>query len=490
MPEQIVRDRIDYLPIWPDHFHQGLPAQLIQTANILQAAFPKARLLLANYQPKLRTLLAEAGLGTLSYWTAFDQLQQVSEFDQQPLALADFTWPAGARFVRLYDRVTVLVGQRHYATVFFHYPKASVIDRINLLDRGQIAQQLTIDDRGFVSRVLTFEAGEIRRADYLNPAGAVVMSEDYQTGAVRAQLPDGHVQDYANLAALQSVLMKDYLQQATAPLVTDYSLQHQDWLAQSQRTAPVHYLVSERAAFTDLSAFATLAATKSIISPYYLTGPAGLLPARLTDRLQMAGIELATIANQAVSQNTAQAQPKEHCIIYVNLQHLQGPDRQALLDSLLALANEYERFVFILEAGAQLPVAQQYLQEQLAHLTALAQAASSLVDRFVWATANDEESRQAFLQTATAVVDWQPLPDLSLASSALALGLGTLTRRRTVYQYDEALVCADLTQLRAAIIRLLDPNNREKGQQLALEQRVAFDQSHCAAHYRQLIGQQ
>ncbi|WP_294976847.1 accessory Sec system protein Asp1 [uncultured Leuconostoc sp.] len=145
-------------------------------------------LILVDYLPKLRQILSDKAIESAQTWSVYDLLQQISIKEAKPVALSDFSWPENAQFVYMTDCINVQVAGKYFATISLEYPAWTRFEKVDLWSGDRHTQELLIDDRGFISRVTTFDDNAaILRRDYLTPSGDVAVQEDYTTGVVMTQ---------------------------------------------------------------------------------------------------------------------------------------------------------------------------------------------------------------------------------------------------------------------------------------------------------------
>ncbi|QEA59839.1 accessory Sec system protein Asp1 [Leuconostoc koreense] len=187
------------IPQFNDSIHQ---------AQLFLEQGQKVTFILCNYLPKLRGILSNKNIDKVSVWSAFDVLQHIDLSAPRPVALNDFTWPDYAQFMTLADRILVNVSGRHYATIWRNQLS---FDHIDLFTNDMMTQQLIIDDRGFVSKVIVFDEGNKIRTDYLTPSGDIALQEDELTGLVTTQQLWTEQTQFSNMTVLIRKLVSDYL---------------------------------------------------------------------------------------------------------------------------------------------------------------------------------------------------------------------------------------------------------------------------------------
>ncbi|MFR8086197.1 MAG: accessory Sec system protein Asp1, partial [Leuconostoc gelidum] len=143
----------------------------------------------------------------------YDLLQQISLKDAKPLALSDFSWPENSQFVYMTDCINIQVSGKHFATIGLEYPTWTRFEKVDLWTDDVRTQELLIDDRGFISRVTTFDDNKtVLRRDYLTPGGNVAVQEDCTTGLVTTQQTWTTQTTFTNMAELVAAALTYHLQ--------------------------------------------------------------------------------------------------------------------------------------------------------------------------------------------------------------------------------------------------------------------------------------
>lgn len=471
---------ISLLPTWQENSNSKneVDSSLALTKLFLRAE-DQVTVIFANYLPRLRTWLGQAQIEAIQYWSAYDELQQVTQKDRQPLDLTDFTWPKNAEFVRMYDRIVVLVDLAHYATIYFTYPKADLIDRIDLLQNGQVAQQLTIDDRGFVSRVLTYQEESLKTIDYLSQSGAVVATENCQTGQVQALLPDGSEQTFAEMGALIEHLVVLHIQSLSdQTLLVEPSVKNLAIAQQIQGDKRVLVLdypfygaeISQELGPNDLLSFQTVT---------------GQVPLSSAFNLAHQPIVLGPFAVDLATKN---AVPKKHFVCYWRLGSLSVDYANHIFTTLFDLAIEHEDLVIIVENDMWQVGFQQLLTEKLGQLaqsqTLPFERLETLPAQFVLLDWQAPKKRQEYLQTASVVIDLADEVDLSLQAQALAHGLPSLTKTQTAYQAPEMKHIQSVSDIVTSLNWLFDQQNWQGVQDSLIKVQSDYASDALAAKWR------
>nr|WP_274381076.1 accessory Sec system glycosyltransferase Asp1 [Fructobacillus papyrifericola] len=387
-------------------------------------------LILPAYLPKWQTTARQMGLEKLSFWSPFDALQKVKKTGRKPLQLNDLTWPEDAQFIRMFDRVVVLSKMTHYANVFFAYPMADQLDRVDLLEKGKLKQQLTIDDRGFVSRILDYDQGRLVKLSYLSEGGAVVAEQDYQSGHVRALLPDGQINEYDQMADLLVQLTTAYLavQEPAAALVADSTLNRK---------------IAEQVAFDRLLWWTGQTPemgvspdwqglSKSVTRLQSQQAPAQAETDEVAAEKRSQASEL--IAPYAVTKSTL-LQKKQETILYCQIGDVgQGEQAKLIKQALDFVLKKADRTVVFegelapMVLPAMLDDALKALDEQKTE-----GEVAALKAHFVFLGKQAPAGRLAYLATASLYLDLSRQPDLSVLAETVGLGLPALTKVQTAY---------------------------------------------------------
>ncbi|MCO0832191.1 accessory Sec system glycosyltransferase Asp1 [Fructobacillus sp. W13] len=449
---------ITIMPSWGDNYQVQKQDNEQAIVSLLQEQ-EELFLLITSYQPKLKTSLNEQKLGGTPYWTAFDALQRVTLKDKKPLQVDHLTWPENAHFIRLFDRIVVLADNKLYANIFFTYPKGDQIDRVDLMEGGELKQQLTIDDRGFVSRVVLFEGGQPQAIHYLSQGGFVVAKENFASGVTQALLPDGQEKTYASMNALIDELTLAYLnaEQNEQLLVFD---SEQNWRVMQQ--ASVDHVA------------------------YWL--PETNLPVEKAEQLQ--GMKnITTLSSQAngsvdtlLSPYSVPAKPVAHPrdqeLIYIKLGDMAQDQQETLVEQAFFLATKVDNRTFIFEShNANL--------ELEAKLNDMVQARSQafhwedgqdavLRARFVFLMQQRPEQRDNYFKTCSAYVDLSEEPSLQALAQATAYALPVLTKGQNVYQQPVYLDQTAGQSFETALVDLLEKAKDDDFKQELNEKRANF----------------
>lgn len=410
--------------------------------------------LFSNYFPKLRTWLGQAEIEDVKLWSVYDYIQRVTLTDRNPLQVNDFTWPAADEFIRMYDRIVVLVGHQPYANIFFTYPKADLIDRIDFLRNGQVYQQLTIDDRGFVSRALFYQGNTLVKAEYLSQGGQVVMVHDYTTSQIQVQWPDGRTENYFNITDVAQAALSEWLAQQGEDdwvVLVEPSSENLALAKAAERQHPVFVLnypflgarPDQQVSSAELLNF------KTISGQHQISSIDGLVqePAKV-------------LAPFTIDHDIAESRPQEDFVAYWRQGLVDSGKIRKYLNTLVDLAVENANFVTIIENDRW----QESMQPVLTDLINQKQADQHLDDdqvrrltgQFVLIDWQSKEKRQSFLQTAAVVLDLAVDTDLVLQSQALAVGVPALTIVQNAYQKADNRPISSATELRDRLEALLD----------------------------------
>ncbi|MBS9338462.1 accessory Sec system glycosyltransferase Asp1 [Fructobacillus sp. M2-14] len=427
------------MPSWGDNYQVKKSDNEQAIVSLLQEQ-EDLFLLITSYQPKLKSSLNQQKLGGTPYWTAFDALQRVTLKDKKPLQVDHLTWPSNAHFIRLFDRIVVLADNRLYANIFFTYPMGDQIDRVDLMENNELKQQLTIDDRGFVSRVAQFENGQPKEISYLSQGGFVVAKEHFNTGVVEALLPDGQEKTYSSMNALIDELTLAYLnaKQNNELLVFDSD---QNWRVIKQASVEnVAYWLPE--SNVPVQKAEQLKAMKNVTTlSSEDNGAADIL-----------------LSPYAVEKKPV-AQPKDQELIYINLGDLALPKQQDLLRQAFHMATMADDRTFIFEGmDASLELAgmlNKMVQERSEAFGWEEGQDAVLKARFVFLQAQSKKGRNNYLATCSAYCDLSESPSLQALAQATSFALPTLTKGQNFYQQQVYLKQDDTMSFEETLLSLL-----------------------------------
>lgn len=137
------------------------------------------RLMVLNYQPHFRYYLHKQDLLQTTYWSFFDDIQNISAVNVKPLSFKELNWPDNVHF--LYSPFAILVrrGNIDFATI--HFAQDGNLFYIEFLEEGRVTKHYLFDDRGFLSSILYFDTeGHDLFQDYLNESGVWQVREHLQ----------------------------------------------------------------------------------------------------------------------------------------------------------------------------------------------------------------------------------------------------------------------------------------------------------------------
>lgn len=144
----------------------------INQVRMFQRAGEPTSLLVPVYFPDLRYFAYEEGVYGVPIHSLFDDLQGIDPATPTYLLnYRDFDWPQGAEFIYGIFNLLIYVNGQPYARCF-HDDEGVLIKIDRMAPDGRVTQSIDLDDRGFVSRAITFgEDGSFQRAEYLDPQG-------------------------------------------------------------------------------------------------------------------------------------------------------------------------------------------------------------------------------------------------------------------------------------------------------------------------------
>ncbi|MDD9138373.1 accessory Sec system glycosyltransferase Asp1 [Fructobacillus sp. CRL 2054] len=453
------------IPSWPNNFQIGQEDKQLNALIQQVQSQTEPFLVLPTYLPKWQSMRRQLGLVDVPYWSAFDALQKVSVKEKRPLQLEDLTWPKDAQFVRMFDRIIVLSGTTIYGTVFFTYPKADQIDRIDLLKKGKLSQQLTVDDRGFISRVLNYKDGQLTKASYLSQSGAVVAEQDCLTGQVQAILPDGRKVSYSQ--------MIDLVQELTVAYLKAHH-QGEALVANSE----LNYRIAQQVSFNRLFLWAGQEDAADLQDSWRSVS---------TD-VQILQSQVSSVSGDDADSGVLIApypvhpkelvQRKNQTVLYIKVGDLDSSKQATLMDQAVKLFNQDENRTVIFE-GATVPATfparlEQALSEQLVDLHLDEQLLTEAKAHFVFLGEQSVKSRLQYLATSSLYVDLSKQPDLEVLATTVALGLPTFTAVKTAYSLLDGFDSVEPEELSDKVTNLLTAEGWQQAQEQLIQQQAGL----------------
>lgn len=210
----------------------------VNQIKMFHQAEEEVRLMVFNYQPQFRYYLHKQGLLQTRYWSFFDDIQNISRLDVQPLHFKDLNWPENVQF--LYSPFAVLArqGQKDLATI--HFAQDGNLFYIEFLEGDRISKHYLFDDRGFLSSILYFDQqGREWYQDYLNESGMWQVREhlqEHEAGRIEVNPYADHIfqqryyDDWPDLLRERLLLVRQQEMELEDTLVVASHEQHNDLL--------------------------------------------------------------------------------------------------------------------------------------------------------------------------------------------------------------------------------------------------------------------
>ncbi|CAK8054181.1 accessory Sec system protein Asp1 [Eupransor demetentiae] len=466
---------LNIMPDWQRYLNEvpQMDPSVYQARLFLVKKYP-VRLILRDYLPKMRALLVANQLTDVSYWSAFDYLQHVNIQEQQPLAVNDFTWPAGAEFVRMYDRVVVMVDRAQFATLWPTYPDATMYDRVDLFENGQLKQQLTLDDRGFVSRILNFEGQALQRIDYLTPSGDVAAQEDCTTGRVTTQQQWTDQRSFANMTELINEIVHRYLATLPADDVVIASQTRRNVAALADVQLAARLIMSNEATHAEATIDLPAAAQETVFSR----------PSDLKKFKERYGdSKPATwIAPYVTNPDTKRTATRDVLPIYWRIDDLSLPLQKAAMERFMQLAEFNTRISVVISGKGDFSALRQLLNDKLALMADEDEKNQSKRDvfaaQFEFKGYLSEKQYLDYFNSGYLLVDLDLHPNTFLQALALTKGMPQINTVKTPYVEDgqNGKIIRDTAQLMIALNKYVDDSQIWfSAQQAATNQAYKFD---------------
>ncbi|MTB57708.1 accessory Sec system protein Asp1 [Streptococcus uberis] len=157
-------------PLWFRVYERMVFDDTINQYRMFENAGEEGRLLILNYHPQLRYFLHKQSLAGTSYWSFFDDVQNIQQHETKAIDFKVLNWPEDISFFHSPFAVIAKSQGRVYAHIQF--AENGNLLQIEILGDGYTERIYYFDDRGFLSSLLFLdESGQKVRQDYLNTNG-------------------------------------------------------------------------------------------------------------------------------------------------------------------------------------------------------------------------------------------------------------------------------------------------------------------------------
>ncbi|UXR78484.1 accessory Sec system protein Asp1 [Staphylococcus sp. IVB6227] len=167
------------------------------------------QLIILNYAPDLRTFLHRYDLYDVEYWSVFDDIQGFTHRTPRAVDYRELNWPEGTAFLQMSQMIRACMPNEMYANI--HFNQDGYVIWIEVFQQNTLRYRYLIDDRGFVSSVIFFDAfGDEVQQRYLTGEGDWIIQECLKSGSV---LVNARYQDYFKHNQYQSMtsVIHEYL---------------------------------------------------------------------------------------------------------------------------------------------------------------------------------------------------------------------------------------------------------------------------------------
>ena len=141
----------------------------IHQIRIFQSENLPVQLLLPAYMPHARYLLHRQDIFETDYYSVFDEIQGIQSKEMQVLQIKDLDWEPDCEFV--YTPFLIMVRRQGQLYAHVEFGVEGFISFIKFFKDDQLEKFYIFDDRGFVSSITYYEAGQPLYQDYLQPDG-------------------------------------------------------------------------------------------------------------------------------------------------------------------------------------------------------------------------------------------------------------------------------------------------------------------------------
>ncbi|MEX0381643.1 accessory Sec system protein Asp1 [Leuconostoc sp. MS02] len=405
----------------------------VQQTQLFLSQGQAVELILVDYLPKLRQILSDKAIEAAETWSVYDLLQRITIKAAKPLALSDFSWPENAQFVYMADCINVQVAGNHFATIGLEQPALTRFEKIDLWTDNARSQELLIDDRGFISRVTTFDDDEaILRRDYLTPSGDIAVQEDCTTGIVTTQQLWTTQTTFVNMAELITAALAYHLQSVPE---NEYLI-----MAQSQMAT---FLVNELAPKQPTILSYQAERTNEQLAKNNLLQASSMTDFSVTDTTEqygriMAQIDqeetLAIIPPYVATQQVKRSTGRPFSTVYWRAATITRADFEAVSS---VLANHPNVFVLIetSQSHASFDTLIEIASQTVANAHGIVDSDSQMAykTRFQFVTPQSEVQRTRYMANTRVLLDLSDRPDQFLQTKAITYGVPQINVIKTDY---------------------------------------------------------
>ncbi|MBO4108320.1 accessory Sec system protein Asp1 [Streptococcus suis] len=155
--------------VWYRTIEQVSFDDTINQVKMFETVDESASLILLGYQPQLRYFFHKQGLHKVSYWSFFDDIQNVHRSQQSAIHFKELDWPRGTEFI--YSPFAVIAQREGKLLAEIHFAEDGNLLYIHFGPSEKEEQRYIFDDRGFLSSLIIYEDGHPAYQDFLNSNG-------------------------------------------------------------------------------------------------------------------------------------------------------------------------------------------------------------------------------------------------------------------------------------------------------------------------------
>lgn len=153
-------------------FEEDIAANI---ADLLRRTEQPFTLYTVSFLPDLRHRLHQIGLLESAWWNAYDAIAGIELKNGAPADQLDLLWPDDVNFVATPDLTYVYQQDVLFATCRYSYDH--YLNQVDYFDpTGRLRKSETYDDRGFMSRRVTFDADQQSRTTLYNEFGQLILT--------------------------------------------------------------------------------------------------------------------------------------------------------------------------------------------------------------------------------------------------------------------------------------------------------------------------
>lgn len=447
---------IHILPDWHEN-EQAMPQgnDSIHQAQLFQSQGCDVNLLLVDYLTRLRSMFHTKNLDHVTYWSLYDDIQEVGLTDTRVVALQDFSWPETVYFVEMPDQIVAMQDDKLFAKIQLDGDNLGQIVAIIFYENDHQKTCLDIDDRGFVSRTTYFVNGEKTAVDYLTPSGEVAMHVSLPDQAVTTKETWFGAKKFANTTVLFQAILKQKISKISdeAPLIVAQTDVINQFLLENDIQHDIIYSAQERRETSKMTlpqcvkAVVTDNVSTTMVNQHYIPTFATILSEGKSQ--ETANLDYYWVADQTIAQQLAVV--SQFITILRDNEHA-----RVIVDTPVALSQAVTNLIETSDQSTDIDdelLDNNGLSDELKMAGNQPATIKTFAERFIINIAPTEEKQQRAIEKVRVLVDLNTQPNAYLQTLALSALIPQINAVKTpfVLANQNGFIIDDVNELSAKI---------------------------------------